>query len=147
LVLGVELRASHLLGSCSTTLAAIFGFGYFWVQVLLYACAVRDCDPPICRCLAIGGDGVLRTFCPDWLQTDLTSRVARNTGLRHCACKCFIYLFVYFWWYWGLNSGALPLEPYLQSIFLWLFWRWGLQNYLLGLALNLTPPDFSLPNS
>jgi hypothetical protein len=30
---------------------------------------------------------------------------------------------------------------------LWLFWRWGLSNYLQGLALNLDPPDLSLPSS
>jgi hypothetical protein len=23
------------------------------------------------------------------------------------------------------QTGALPLEPYLQSILLWLFWKWG----------------------
>jgi hypothetical protein len=52
-----------------------------------------------------------------------------NSGL--CACK----------------SGALPLEPHLQSILLWLFWRWYFMNYLPLLALNCDPPDLSLPSS
>jgi hypothetical protein len=48
------------------------------------------------------------------------------------------FLFFFSLWDWSLNSGlpvskagALPLEPYLQSILFWLFWRWGggLLNY------------------
>jgi hypothetical protein len=51
---------------------------------------------------------------------------------------CLFSLFLFsFWWDWGLQSGfsackagghktgALPLEPHLQSVLLWLFWRWG----------------------
>jgi hypothetical protein len=30
---------------------------------------------------------------------------------------------------------------------LWLFCRWHLSNYLLRLALNLNPPDFSFSSS
>jgi hypothetical protein len=48
------------------------------------------------------------------------------------------------------KSGALPLEPHLQSILRWLFGRWGgggLWSYLPGLALNLDPPDLSLTSS
>jgi hypothetical protein len=51
----------------------------------------------------------------------------------------------------GLNSmlqacktGAVLLEPHLQSILLWLFWRWGLLNYLLRLTSYLNIPDLSL---
>jgi hypothetical protein len=62
-----------------------------------------------------------------------------------CVCVC---------WDWDLNAGfctckagALPLEPHLQSILFCLFWRWGgLSNYFPGRALNLDPPDLSLPN-
>jgi hypothetical protein len=43
---------------------------------------------------------------------------------------------LFFWWEWDLNTGlwackagAIPLEPYLQSILPCLFWRWGLANY------------------
>jgi hypothetical protein len=47
-----------------------------------------------------------------------------------------------------LQTGALLLEPHLQSILFWLFWRWGgLMNYLPWLALNQDPPDLSLSSS
>jgi hypothetical protein len=49
----------------------------------------------------------------------------------------------------GASCGSCSLRrsPHLQRILLWLFWRWGLENYLPGLALNLGPPDVSLPSS
>jgi hypothetical protein len=59
-----------------------------------------------------------------------------------------------FWWDWVLNlglyackTGALLLEPNCQSILFWLFWKWSPVNYLPGLALNLNPPNLSLPSS
>jgi hypothetical protein len=42
------------------------------------------------------------------------------------------------------KTGFLLLEPHLQSILLWLSWDGGLMNYILGLVLNLIPPDLSL---
>jgi hypothetical protein len=54
-----------------------------------------------------------------------------NSGLLH-VCK----------------TGALPLDPHLQSILLCFvfFFRWGLMNSLLGLTWSLNPPDLSLPS-
>jgi hypothetical protein len=53
-------------------------------------------------------------------------------------------------WTQGLHAyktGALLLQPHLQSVLLWLFWRWDMMIYLPRLALNFNPPNLSLPSS
>jgi hypothetical protein len=47
-----------------------------------------------------------------------------------------------------LKSGAVLLEPHLQSILLCIFWRWGLEtpSYLPRVSSNCNSPDISLPS-
>jgi hypothetical protein len=65
------------------------------------------------------------------------------------AYKTGFLFFVCFWWDWSLNlrlcpckSGALPLEPSLQSIFFWLFWRWGSHKLFVQAGLELWSSRF-----
>jgi hypothetical protein len=64
----------------------------------------------------------------------------------------FFFFFFFFLWDWSLNSGlsackagTLLLEPHLQSIFAVIILEMGLENYLLGLASNCSPPNYSFP--
>jgi hypothetical protein len=59
----------------------------------------------------------------------------------------FFFFFFFFWLVLGfqlrvlcLQTGALPFEPHLQSIFALLM------NYLPWLALNHNPSEFNLPS-
>jgi hypothetical protein len=45
------------------------------------------------------------------------------------------------------KAGTVPFENISSPSCSGLFWRWGLVNYLSGLALNLNPPDISLPSN
>jgi hypothetical protein len=45
-----------------------------------------------------------------------------------------------------LQSRQSALKPH-QSILLWLYFWDGVSNCLLGLALNLDPPNLSFPSS
>jgi hypothetical protein len=65
-------------------------------------------------------------------------------------------------WFWGLNSGLytcragthkagdVPLQTHCHTsspFFSDYFGGGGLSNYFAGVALNLNPPDLSVPNN
>jgi hypothetical protein len=125
-LLGFELRASHLVGSHSTTWAmlpplfslVIFDIGSHFLPRLNW-----NRDPP---CLSlphswanshvsphpdIGWDGILWTICPSWPQIAIllisASQVAKITGLSQCPGRPLFLSYKI-----SLRSGA---EPFIND--------------------------------
>jgi hypothetical protein len=90
-----------------------------------------------------------------WLYLEL---VLYKRCVPICVCVHLLNIILYTFFFFG-GTGVWTKEMALakqalyhlsqtsSSFLLWLFWRWNLLNYLAGLALNLDPPDLSLPNN